>query len=303
MTTLGRPGSIYGDDYDPFYMVNIKTKMLMVKSHSLLEAVVTDKHLDQDPKFFQAAGKKSLWQALRTMGGKVGIKDNDSTDQANADGQIAVAMSHSSAVQLFSQRSDRFTEVTLPATTDQPRSIAFARNGTLGVSFTESGRAGVYLLPRTGPLFVAAVDDPIGVTPYGSSSLIVGVASPDLVSSTGIVTQLVGPGDLANLDVATSAPAQLPNNKLSTVVGAGYLSYPVGAQSVTAAKTSSVLYLAAPNSCGTVTVKLPGSAATQPTEPAPSSCPWPFRLLTSDSTGGVWVVPAASRRTVELLKA
>ena len=222
---------------------------------------------------------------------------------ANADGQIAVAMSHSSAVQLFSQRSDRFTEVTLPATTDQPRSIAFARNGTLGVSFTESGRAGVYLLPRTGPLFVAAVDDPIGVTPYGSSSLIVGVASPDLVSSTGIVTQLVGPGDLANLDVATSAPAQLPNNKLSTVVGAGYLSYPVGAQSVTAAKTSSVLYLAAPNSCGTVTVKLPGSAATQPTEPAPSSCPWPFRLLTSDSTGGVWVVPAASRRTVELLKA
>ena len=89
MTTLGRPGSIYGDDYDPFYMVNIKTKMLMVKSHSLLEAVVTDKHLDQDPKFFQAAGKKSLWQALRTMGGKVGIKDQDSTDQANADAQIA----------------------------------------------------------------------------------------------------------------------------------------------------------------------------------------------------------------------
>jgi succinoglycan biosynthesis transport protein ExoP len=92
MTTLGRPGSIYGDDYDPFYMVNIKTKMLMVKSHSLLEAVVTDKHLDQDPKFFQAAGKKSLWQALRTMGGKVGIKDQDSTDQANADAQIAATI-------------------------------------------------------------------------------------------------------------------------------------------------------------------------------------------------------------------
>jgi len=92
MTTLGRPGSIYGDDYDPFYMVNIKTKMLMVKSHSLLEAVVTDKHLDQDPKFFQAAGKKSLWQALRTIGGKVGIKDQDSTGQANADPQIAASI-------------------------------------------------------------------------------------------------------------------------------------------------------------------------------------------------------------------
>jgi len=182
-------------------------------------------------------------------------------------------MSHSSAIQLFSQRTGRFTEVTLPATTDQPRSMAFARNGTLGVSFTESGRAGVYLLPRTGPLFVAAVDDAIGVTPYGGSSLIVGVARPDLVSSTATVTHLVGPGDLANLDVATSAPAQLPNNRPQHGRRAGYLSYPVGAQSVTAAKTSSVLYLAAPNSCGTVSVKLPGSAATQPTEPAPKQLP------------------------------
>jgi hypothetical protein len=224
---------------------------------------------------------------------------------ANAGGQIAVAMSHSSAIQVFSQRTGRFTEVKLPTTTDQPRSIAFARDGTLGVSFTDSGhpgRAGVYLMPRTGPLFVSAVDDAIGVTPYGSSSLIVGVARPDLVSTTGYVTHLVGPGDMANLDVAAAAPAQLPDNKLTTVVGAGYLSYPVGAQSITEAKISSVLYLAAPNSCGTVSLKLPGSAATQPTEPAASSCPWPFRLLTSDSTGDVWVVPAASKRTVELLK-
>lgn len=224
---------------------------------------------------------------------------------ASASGQIAVAMSHSSAIALFSQRTRRFTEVTMPAATDQPRSLAFARDGTLGISFTNSAgsaSAGVYLVPATGPQFVATVDDPIGVTPYGAHSLIVGVARPDLVSSAGTVSQLVGPSDLVHLDVATSAPAQLPNSKLSTVVGAGYLSYPVGAQSVTAARTSSVLYLAAPNSCGTVTVKLPGSAVTQPTEPAPSTCPWPFRLLTSDSAGDVWVVPASSKRTVELLR-
>jgi hypothetical protein len=223
---------------------------------------------------------------------------------ANADGQIAVAMSHSSAIQVFSQRTGRFTEVKLPTTTDQPRSMAFARDGTLGVSFTDSSRrdrAGVYLLPKTGPLFIASVDDAIGVTPYGARSLIIGVARPDLVTTNGYVTHLVGPSDMANLDVASAAPAQLPDHKLTSVVGAGYLSYPVSSKSVTAAKTSSVLYLAAPNSCGTVTVKLPGSAATQPTEPAPSSCPWPFRLLTSDSAGDVWVVPAASKRTVELL--
>jgi capsular exopolysaccharide synthesis family protein len=85
MTTLGRPGSIYGDDYDPFYMVNIKTKMLMVKSHSLLEEVVNEKHLDQNPKFLQAGGKRSLWQALKLIGTRVGIKN---PEQAASDSEI-----------------------------------------------------------------------------------------------------------------------------------------------------------------------------------------------------------------------
>jgi sugar lactone lactonase YvrE len=249
-------------------------------------------------------GRVRSWNIPASRAGGTGRPAVDAL-AASSDGQIAVAMSHSSAIQVFSQRTGRFTEVRLPAQADQARSMAFARNGTLGVSFTEPGhpgRAGVYLLPRTGPLFVATVDDATGVTPYGAGSLIVGVARPDLVTSTARVTRLVGPGDLANLDVATSAPAQLPDNKLSMVVGPGYLSYPAGAASVRAAKTSSVLYLAAPNSCGTVTVKLPGSGATQPTEPAPSSCPWPFRLLASDSAGDVWVVPAASKRTVQLLQ-
>jgi len=91
MTTLGRPGSIYGDDYDPFYMVNIKTKMLMVKSHSLLEAVVTENHLDANPKFFRAGGKKSLWQAVKTIGGKVGIKDNEPPEGHTTETEIAAA--------------------------------------------------------------------------------------------------------------------------------------------------------------------------------------------------------------------
>lgn len=92
MTTLGRPGSLYGDDYDPFYMVTIKTKMLMVKSHSLLETVVTDKHLDQNPKFFQVEGKKSLWQAFKAMGSRVGLKDKDSTEEPDASPEIQAAI-------------------------------------------------------------------------------------------------------------------------------------------------------------------------------------------------------------------
>lgn len=70
---LGQPGSIFGDDYDPFYMVNIKTKMLMVKSHAMLESVVVENHLDQNPQFAQAGGKKSVWEALHLIGVRMGL--------------------------------------------------------------------------------------------------------------------------------------------------------------------------------------------------------------------------------------
>ncbi len=73
---IGSPGgSIFGDDYDPFYLVNIKTKMLAVKSHSLLESVVLENRLDQNQRFLQAGGKKSIWEALKLMGARVGISD------------------------------------------------------------------------------------------------------------------------------------------------------------------------------------------------------------------------------------
>src|SRR5215211_1924991 len=87
---LGSPGSIFGDDYDPFYMVNMKTKMLMIKSHSLLEDVVVEKKLDQNPLFLQAGGKKSVWEAIKLIGAKVGITDKgkDSEDEQPSDSTI-----------------------------------------------------------------------------------------------------------------------------------------------------------------------------------------------------------------------
>ena len=90
-STLGRPGSIFGDDYDPFYMVNMKTKMLMVKSHSLLEDVVIAKKLDQNKVFLASPGKKTIWEALRTMGAKVGLKDQSSKDPAESDPKVITA--------------------------------------------------------------------------------------------------------------------------------------------------------------------------------------------------------------------
>ena len=91
MTTLGRPGSIYGDDYDPFYMVNIKTKMLMVKSHSLLEEVVAEKRLDENPKFYRSGGKKTFLQGLQAMGRRVGLKTGDPAGEIAPEAEAASA--------------------------------------------------------------------------------------------------------------------------------------------------------------------------------------------------------------------
>jgi capsular exopolysaccharide synthesis family protein len=89
---LGNPGSVFGDDYDPFYMINMKTKMLMIKSHSLLEGVVINKRLDQDPQFLQASGKKSVWEALKLMGAKVGITDKGKDSDDSRDDSAVIPM-------------------------------------------------------------------------------------------------------------------------------------------------------------------------------------------------------------------
>jgi capsular exopolysaccharide synthesis family protein len=86
---IGQPGSIFGDDYDPFYMVNIKTKMLTVRSHAMLESVVVENHLDQNPQFLQADDKKSIWEALHLIGARVGLAGRPD-DQPSAGGVDAV---------------------------------------------------------------------------------------------------------------------------------------------------------------------------------------------------------------------
>jgi capsular exopolysaccharide synthesis family protein len=95
---LGKPGNIFGDDYDPFYIVNIKTKMLMVKSHSLLGEVVTAHELDKNPQFYASGGKRSVLEAVGLIAAKFGVgvpPDDDplQTDPAGAvrDGDAAQA--------------------------------------------------------------------------------------------------------------------------------------------------------------------------------------------------------------------
>ncbi|MBL8205226.1 MAG: polysaccharide biosynthesis tyrosine autokinase [Blastocatellia bacterium] len=54
--------NVQDDGFDPYYQVNIKTKMLMLTSHSLLEDVVVKLKLDQNPKFYDV--NKKSWFGL-----------------------------------------------------------------------------------------------------------------------------------------------------------------------------------------------------------------------------------------------
>ncbi|MEW6129411.1 MAG: polysaccharide biosynthesis tyrosine autokinase [Acidobacteriota bacterium] len=63
-----RPGDLaVNEEYDPFYQVNIKTKILFLKSPALLEQVVVNQKLYENPKFLNSGGKKSISEALQTI--------------------------------------------------------------------------------------------------------------------------------------------------------------------------------------------------------------------------------------------
>lgn len=81
-TTLVRSGDlVVGDDSDPFYQVNIKTKMLMLNSRELHEDVVADLKLDQNPKFLASDSNGILSRLLTAMTGKK--NDEDETPDAD----------------------------------------------------------------------------------------------------------------------------------------------------------------------------------------------------------------------------
>jgi capsular exopolysaccharide synthesis family protein len=62
---LNTPGTFQvGEEFDPFYQVNIKTKLLFLKSQPLAEDAVTREKLYNNPNFLGESGKKSIKEAL-----------------------------------------------------------------------------------------------------------------------------------------------------------------------------------------------------------------------------------------------
>ncbi len=67
--------SIQDEGFDPYYQVNIKTKMLMLTSHSLLEDVVVKLKLDQNPKFLDVNKKGWFGSAEKSFSQTPALSD------------------------------------------------------------------------------------------------------------------------------------------------------------------------------------------------------------------------------------
>lgn len=69
---LNRPDAmVYQDDFDPYYQVNIKTKILILRSPALMEDVVVRHKLYNEPALLNSGGKKSISEALGLISSKL----------------------------------------------------------------------------------------------------------------------------------------------------------------------------------------------------------------------------------------
>jgi succinoglycan biosynthesis transport protein ExoP len=57
---------------DSYYVsMNMKTKIRVIQSRPLLEDVVSSLHLDKNPRFLDVESKKSIWEAVQSISGKL----------------------------------------------------------------------------------------------------------------------------------------------------------------------------------------------------------------------------------------
>ena len=111
--SLIRSGDLYiqtDDSSDLYYVaLSMKTKIRIIESRPLLEAVVRRLKLDQNPKFLDVTQEKSVWEAVKTISGKFGINSGGGEQTAAVDTVSAVQGSGSSASE--SERLDPYVDV------------------------------------------------------------------------------------------------------------------------------------------------------------------------------------------------
>ncbi len=223
-------------------------------------------------------------------------------------GGVAVALSHSSAVQVLSPRTNDFHQIFLPAVTDETEAVGYARDGTLGIGYvdlTGMRGSGVLMSGPTGPILTASVADARAVLPYRGSGLLVGVGRPDVVTATALVRPLRLPD--SPLDIAKSAMplVPLPDDRVASAAGPEILSFPAYATSTAQATQESDLYDTTPQSCPPPDPELTAFAPSEPPAGAAAKsaghCPQGYQIVATDKLGDIWVVPAAGKHMVEFL--
>lgn len=223
-------------------------------------------------------------------------------------GGVAVALSHSSAVQVLSPRTNDFHQVPMPAVTDETEAVGYTRDGTLGVGYvdlTGARGSGVLMSAATGPILTASVTDARSVLPYRASWLLVGVGRPDVVTATAQVQPLRLPDSPLGITKSVMPLVSLPDDRVATATGPVILSFPAYATSTEEATHESDLYDTTPQWCpppdpaltAYVPAEPPGGAVAKPLD----RCPQGFQLVATDKIGDIWVVPAARKGTLELL--
>ena len=139
-STLVRTGDlVINDDSDPYYQVNIKTKMLLLNSRELHEDVVADLKLDQNPKFMdnESSGTLSKW-----LGSIIGKKDGDDDTTESSD--------------IVDEAGD-YEHIRSPEETARLASFVTALEENLVVEPLRDTRALKVTFTHTSPTIVAAV--------------------------------------------------------------------------------------------------------------------------------------------------
>jgi hypothetical protein len=112
--------------------------------------------------------------------------------------EVAIAMTNSNSVELFDESSGKFGQVAMPTVSEEPLSVAYSSNGTLGIGLANfrTHKEDAALIIRnggTGTRTVVRVADSSSITSDGTSKFILGSSRPYLVSTAGSASPIIAP--------------------------------------------------------------------------------------------------------------
>jgi hypothetical protein len=219
---------------------------------------------------------------------------------ASDGGEVAIAMSHSSSVEIFDQSDETFSQVSLPASSDAPVAVAYAQDGSLGIGMADykthlQNAALIIEAGGAGSAAVVQVADSSSVTGYGKSSFIIGSTHPDMVSTAEVAAPVAVPTVPLNPPQSGTAFTVMPDGYLAAIIKSGVIEFDGNAATVADATAGSVKLTLPAQVCGPGIIA--GEDSPEPAPPGP--CLTDFNAMTVDSAGGVWVVPANNSSSVE----